>query len=97
MTTADVVNLQGTPILDQTLLPADIFATGAGHVNPSKANDPGLVYDIQPDDYIPYLCGLNYTDEQVSLIVQGKVNCLGSNKHNSITAKLSFIFNSTGV
>ncbi|KAL8543838.1 hypothetical protein ACS0TY_004406 [Phlomoides rotata] len=75
MTTADVVNLEGNPILDQTLTPADFFATGAGHVNPSKAGDPGLVYDIAADDYIPYLCGLGYTDEQVGIIVRKTVKC----------------------
>lgn len=75
MTTANTVNLAGKPILDERLLPADIFATGAGHVNPNKANDPGLVYDIQSDDYIPYLCGLNYTERQIGVIVQRKVNC----------------------
>ncbi|KAJ9129040.1 hypothetical protein P3X46_034200 [Hevea brasiliensis] len=53
MTTADLVNLDGKPIVDERLLPADILAAGAGHVNPSRASDPGLVYDIQPDDYIP--------------------------------------------
>ncbi|KAF3442388.1 hypothetical protein FNV43_RR16304 [Rhamnella rubrinervis] len=75
MTTADVVNLAGNPIVDETLSPADLFATGAGHVNPSKASDPGLVYDIEPDDYTPYLCGLNYTDKQVETITQRKVKC----------------------
>ncbi|RDY02720.1 Subtilisin-like protease SBT1.2, partial [Mucuna pruriens] len=75
MTTATTVNLEGKPILDQRLLPADVFATGAGHVNPLKANDPGLLYDIQPNDYIPYLCGLNYTDQQVGLILKQKVKC----------------------
>ncbi|XP_006446945.2 subtilisin-like protease SBT1.7 [Citrus clementina] len=75
MTTADTVNLEGKPILDRNHLPADPFAVGAGHVNPSKANDPGLIYDIQPDDYIPYLCGLNYTDQQVQGIVGGDVQC----------------------
>ncbi|XP_044464681.1 subtilisin-like protease [Mangifera indica] len=75
LTTADILNLEGKPIIEQRLLPADIFAVGAGHVNPSKANDPGLVYDIQPDDYIPYLCGLNYTDQQVEAIVQRNVQC----------------------
>ncbi|GKV38171.1 hypothetical protein SLEP1_g46109 [Rubroshorea leprosula] len=75
MTTADLVNLEGSPIVDQTNLPADIFATGAGHVNPSRANDPGLIYDIQPDDYIPYLCGLNYTDKEVESIVSRPVTC----------------------
>ncbi|XVF13248.1 hypothetical protein REPUB_Repub08aG0192200 [Reevesia pubescens] len=75
MTTATLVNHGGKPIVDQTNAPADIFATGAGHVNPSKANDPGLIYDLQPDDYIPYLCGLNYTDEEIITIVQKTVNC----------------------
>ncbi|KAL0324385.1 UNVERIFIED_CONTAM: Subtilisin-like protease SBT1.7 [Sesamum calycinum] len=75
MTTADVVNLAHNLIEDQTLEPADVFATGAGHVNPSRANDPGLVYDIQPQDYIPYLCGLHYTDREVAIITQQKVNC----------------------
>ncbi|KAL0288750.1 UNVERIFIED_CONTAM: Subtilisin-like protease SBT1.2 [Sesamum angustifolium] len=75
VTTADQTNLGGNPIQDERFLPADIFATGPGHVNPSRANDPGLIYDIQPNDYIPYLCGLNYTNQQVSLIVQQRVDC----------------------
>ncbi|KAJ4712909.1 Subtilisin-like protease [Melia azedarach] len=75
MTTADTINLEGKPLIDERLLPADMFAVGAGHVNPSKANDPGLIYDIQPNDYIPYLCGLNYTDNQISAIVRYPVKC----------------------
>ncbi|EEF51056.1 subtilisin-like protease 4 [Ricinus communis] len=75
VTTADILNMEGKPIVDETHQPADFFATGAGHVNPSRANDPGLVYDIQPDDYIPYLCGLNYTDEQVSIIAHRPISC----------------------
>ncbi|KAL0331346.1 UNVERIFIED_CONTAM: Subtilisin-like protease SBT1.2 [Sesamum angustifolium] len=72
MTTADVVNLAHNPIEDERFLPANIFATGSGHVNPSRANDPGFVYDVQPEDYIPYLCGLNYTNRQVGTILQRK-------------------------
>ncbi|ONI06850.1 hypothetical protein PRUPE_5G085200 [Prunus persica] len=75
MTTADVLNLAGLPIVDQDQRPANVFAIGAGHVNPSKANDPGLIYDTQPEDYIPYLCGLNYTDKEIQIITQQKVNC----------------------
>ncbi|KAG6428718.1 hypothetical protein SASPL_112974 [Salvia splendens] len=75
MTTADVVNLAKNPIEDERFLPASVFATGSGHVNPSRAADPGLIYDIQPEDYIPYLCGLNYTNRQVGVILQRKVNC----------------------
>ncbi|PIN14219.1 Tripeptidyl-peptidase II [Handroanthus impetiginosus] len=55
---------------DKRLLPANVFATGSGHVNPSRANDPGLVYDNEPNEYISYLCGLNYTNQQVGIIVQ---------------------------
>lgn len=75
MTTADITNHKGRPILDQNFQPADLFATGAGHVNPSKATDPGLVYDIEPDDYIPYLCGLGYKDNEVSIIAHQPVDC----------------------
>ncbi|MCD7466893.1 hypothetical protein HAX54_003972 [Datura stramonium] len=75
MTTADIVNLANNPILDERLLPANIFATGAGHVNPSRANDPGLVYDIPFKSYLLYLCGLNYTSRQMGNLLQRKVNC----------------------
>ncbi|XP_049400015.1 subtilisin-like protease [Solanum stenotomum] len=78
MTTADIINLGNDPIQDETLEPADLLTIGSGHVNPSRANDPGLIYDIQPEDYIPYLCGLNYTDDQVSAIVRKKVHCTSS-------------------
>ncbi|KAJ0802811.1 putative cucumisin [Helianthus annuus] len=75
MTSADQVSLNGKPIEDGRELRADIFAIGSGHVNPSKANDPGLVFDINPDDYIPYLCGLGYTSQQVGIIVTKAVSC----------------------
>ncbi|XP_027774794.1 subtilisin-like protease SBT1.7 [Solanum pennellii] len=75
MTTADQFNLEGQPILDQRDLPADIFATGAGHVNPSKASDPGLIYDIKVENYIQYLCGLGYKDKDIELLAQQTVKC----------------------
>ncbi|KAK6781451.1 hypothetical protein RDI58_019247 [Solanum bulbocastanum] len=75
MTTANTVNFANDPILDERLLPANIFAIGAGHVNPSRANDPGLIYDTEFKDYLPYLCGLNYTNRQVGNLLQRKVDC----------------------
>ncbi|KAH6778952.1 hypothetical protein C2S52_010189 [Perilla frutescens var. hirtella] len=75
MTTADVVNLAHNPIEDERLQVADLFAIGAGHVNPSRANDPGLIYDVEARDYIPYLCGLEYTDREIGIITQEKVSC----------------------
>nr|XP_043618772.1 subtilisin-like protease 4 [Erigeron canadensis] len=88
MTSADLVNLRVTPIINETLQPTDIFATGAGHVNPSKANDPGLIYNIQPQDYIPYLCCLGYSDEEVGIIAHRAVNC--SPKSSITEAQLNY-------
>ncbi|CAN4077352.1 unnamed protein product [Withania somnifera] len=75
MTTADIVNLANVSFLGEMLSPARIFAFGAGHVNPSRANDPGLVYDTQFKDYIPYLCGLNYTNREMGNLLQRKTSC----------------------
>ncbi|KAJ1272251.1 hypothetical protein BS78_06G188000 [Paspalum vaginatum] len=74
MTTADVTDRAGNPIFNEQRLPADLFATGAGHVNPDKAAHPGLVYDIAPSDYIGYLCGL-YDSQNVSVIARRPVDC----------------------
>ncbi|KAL7167376.1 hypothetical protein ACSBR2_037942 [Camellia fascicularis] len=75
MTTADQLNLAHKPITDESLQQAGVFAIGAGHVNPSRAIDPGLVYDLKPVDYIPYLCGLGYTDKEIGLITSTMVKC----------------------
>ncbi|KAF3647714.1 putative subtilisin-like protease-like [Capsicum annuum] len=76
MTTADTFNFAKNPILDERLIPADIFAIGAGHVHPVRASDPGLIYDTPFADYVPYLCGLNYTNQEVGKLLQCNVNCL---------------------
>ncbi|KAK6137594.1 hypothetical protein DH2020_028674 [Rehmannia glutinosa] len=77
MTSAYQINLNGSLINDERLLPADVFAIGAGHVNPPKALDPGLVYDITPDDYIAYLCGLGYTEKEIAVITRRTISCHG--------------------
>lgn len=75
MTTADLTANDGKSIRDQTMQVAEFYAVGSGHVNPSKANEPGLVYDLDSDSYIAYLCGLNYTDEHVGVIAGHAINC----------------------
>ncbi|KAK6158065.1 hypothetical protein DH2020_005379 [Rehmannia glutinosa] len=90
MTTATQFNLNQDPILDQRQnLPADIFAIGAGHANPSLAMNPGLVYDIPSRDYISYLCSL-YDENQVAVIVQENINCNGSEYHSLPEAELNY-------
>ncbi|KAM7491301.1 hypothetical protein LguiA_034222 [Lonicera macranthoides] len=75
MTTSTLFNRDGNPITNQNKQEANYYELGAGHVIPSSANDPGLVYDIQPDDYIRYLCGLGYTNQQVTIIARRPISC----------------------
>uniref|UniRef100_A0ACD5WIV5 Uncharacterized protein n=1 Tax=Avena sativa TaxID=4498 RepID=A0ACD5WIV5_AVESA len=75
MTTADVTDRQGKPITDGDGGRADAFAMGAGHVNPALAVDPGLVYDIEPADYVTHLCTMGYTQREVFKITHSAVNC----------------------
>ncbi|KAF2321121.1 hypothetical protein GH714_034153 [Hevea brasiliensis] len=69
MTTADVTDNANGRIIDMTTAVAGTpLDFGGGHLNPNKAMDPGLVYDIEVEDYINYLCALNYTSQQIQII-----------------------------
>ncbi|PWA62530.1 peptidase S8, subtilisin-related protein [Artemisia annua] len=43
---------------------------GAGHVDPNQAMDPGLIYDMDSQDYIDFLCGLGYTTKQMMTVIR---------------------------
>ncbi|KAK4801418.1 hypothetical protein SAY86_021905 [Trapa natans] len=74
MTTADLNDHSGKPIMDGDS-PAQVFAMGAGQVNPPKAVDPGLIYDITPDDYITHLCTLGYKSSDISTVTHRNISC----------------------
>lgn len=56
MTTASITTEYGEPIKAESVPKklADPFDFGAGVVNPNRAADPGLVYDIDPKDYFKF-------------------------------------------
>ncbi|RWR76058.1 subtilisin-like protein protease SBT3.7 [Cinnamomum micranthum f. kanehirae] len=58
VTTASVTDEYGLPITAEGAPRklADPFDYGGGHVNPNKALDPGLVYDIDAADYFKFHC-----------------------------------------
>ncbi|KAJ3680973.1 hypothetical protein LUZ60_015462 [Juncus effusus] len=65
MTTASLLDNYLRPILlEESSQNATPFEFGAGHVNPQRALDPGLVYDAGVQDYIDLLCTLNYTENK---------------------------------
>ncbi|KAJ4800727.1 Subtilisin-like protease SBT3.3 [Rhynchospora pubera] len=50
---------------------ADPFDYGGGHIDPNKIVDPGLIYDINPNDYTKfYNCTLGLSDECDSYVDQ---------------------------
>ncbi|CAL5383750.1 unnamed protein product [Camellia sinensis] len=71
MTTANLVDNTGTTFKDQwTGLHATPLDFGAGHINPNKAMDPGLIYDMGFQDYIEFLCRLGYSKKQMSTVLR---------------------------
>lgn len=77
MTTSYTHDNSNNPITDpgNNGSAATPFGIGAGHVDPNKAVDPGLVYDITVEDYTNYLCTLNYTTQQIQSITGVPVSC----------------------
>lgn len=40
---------------------SDPDASGSGNINPAAAVDPGLVFEIETQDYVKFLCNLGYS------------------------------------
>ncbi|ONK56255.1 uncharacterized protein A4U43_C10F5710 [Asparagus officinalis] len=79
MTTARSIDNRNASILDiSSSTPATPFAIGSGHVDPEKASNPGLVYDIAPDDYLNYLCSMSYTSQQLMTVARQNYSCSSS-------------------
>ncbi|KAG7014677.1 Subtilisin-like protease SBT3.3 [Cucurbita argyrosperma subsp. argyrosperma] len=59
----------------QPMMSARPFDFGGGIVNPNKAVDPGLVYDMGMADYIQYFCAKGYNDSAISGITKRSISC----------------------
>ncbi|KAG0449044.1 hypothetical protein HPP92_027527 [Vanilla planifolia] len=66
MTTASLLDNMAEPIKNSFMVNASPFSYGSGHVWPSRAMDPGLVYDLDTMDYLNFLCSLGYKSSQIS-------------------------------
>ncbi|KAL6280741.1 hypothetical protein ACE6H2_017622 [Prunus campanulata] len=54
---------------------ANPFDYGGGLVNPNKASDPGLIYEMGTEDYIKYLCAVGYNTSAISQLVGQTTAC----------------------
>ncbi|XP_019193182.1 PREDICTED: subtilisin-like protease SBT1.4 [Ipomoea nil] len=85
MTTAVTQDNSGNSLIDlSTGQPSVPYFHGSGHVNPTRAVDPGLVYDTGIDDYVDFLCTIGYTSQQIALFVRDgpQVDCSRRNLGN---------------
>ncbi|XP_057476229.1 subtilisin-like protease SBT1.3 [Actinidia eriantha] len=71
MTTAYVHDNTYKSLTDaQTGAPSNPYDHGAGHIQPLKALDPGLVYDIEAQDYFEFLCSQALTPGQLQVFAK---------------------------
>ena len=61
--------------MDSSNTRATPFAYGAGHVQPNRAADPGLVYDLTVNDFLNYLCSRGYTAKDLKLFTDKPYAC----------------------
>lgn len=76
MTTATTLdNTRNTMTAEETGRAASPWEFGAGLTQPERAMNPGLVYDMGPQDYFFFLCALGYTTEQIQIFEHGPFTC----------------------
>ncbi|XP_026430830.1 subtilisin-like protease SBT1.4 [Papaver somniferum] len=101
MTTAYNADNAGKQITDQASGNISTpFEHSAGHVDPNKALNPGLIYDILPSDYVAFLCSIGYNRKQMSLFIKDmKVDCrlnkLAAGPDDLNYPSFSVVFNSS--
>ncbi|XP_043720478.1 subtilisin-like protease SBT1.5 [Telopea speciosissima] len=79
MTTAYVIDSRGGTMLDESSgNSSTVMDYGAGHVDPQKAMDPGLVYDISTYDYVDFLCNSNYSEKNIQAVTRKNADCRGA-------------------
>ncbi|KAH0782299.1 hypothetical protein KY290_001897 [Solanum tuberosum] len=91
MTTADHLNSAQKPITEDDNMVASPLGIGSGHVDPNRALDPGLVYDVTPQDYINLICSLNFTEEQFKTFARSSANYDNCSKPSADLNYPSFI------
>lgn len=70
LTTAYTLDNSGKNLQDlATWKESTPFIHGAGHVDPNRALNPGLVYDLNSDDYVAFLCSIGYDSKRIAVFL----------------------------
>ncbi|XP_077220187.1 subtilisin-like serine protease 2 [Tasmannia lanceolata] len=98
MTTANINdNLLRQMTDESTGKASSPYDFGAGELNLDLAMDPGLIYDIQNQDYVNFLCSIDYSPKTIQVITHTPVNCPVKNSvpENLNYPSMSAIFDSS--
>ncbi|XVF05205.1 hypothetical protein REPUB_Repub05bG0151900 [Reevesia pubescens] len=86
------------------------LAYGAGQIDPTRAVNPGLVYELSKIDYIRFLCNEGYKGTRLSMIIDEHANCSSIPKyggqddinypsmlvlHKDLVSRISAVFHRT--
>ncbi|KAL0446954.1 UNVERIFIED_CONTAM: Subtilisin-like protease SBT4.4 [Sesamum latifolium] len=63
------------------------FSYGAGHINPVKAANPGLVYETIEEEYVKLLCYKGYSEPTIRKLFGNKRSNCSSLKHRKWSPK----------
>ncbi|XP_010692513.2 CO(2)-response secreted protease [Beta vulgaris subsp. vulgaris] len=88
MTTASQNNNMKEPITTQKGEVATPYDFGAGEVSPTGGLQPGLVYDIEPSEYLQFLCYYGYNITTIKLIaaqIPSGFSCPSNSSTNMIS------------
>lgn len=66
------------------------FVHGSGHVDPNRALDPGLVYDIDVSEYIAFLCAIGYDSKKIAIFIKEPITVDCSAKKLSSPGDLNY-------
>ncbi|KAL8507894.1 hypothetical protein ACS0TY_018443 [Phlomoides rotata] len=75
ITTARTRDNTLNPLTNASYSKATPFSYGGGHIQPNRAMDPGLIYDLSVYDYLSFLCSLGYNQTQIQLFTQQPFKC----------------------
>lgn len=69
---------------------ADPFDIGGGQMDPNKAMDPGLIYDITTEDYVQFLCSMGHSSASIRKVTKTNTSCK-KEKHQALNLNLPSI------
>jgi len=85
MNAAIEVDNKGELILNSSSRLSSPFGYGAGHIYPTRALNPGLVYDLGDKDYLDFLCALKYNATVMAMFNGAPYTCPSGEAPHRIT------------